>query len=143
MECFPKPAYYDTFHSTAGRIFFNTGITSGKMPDLIDPGACTSPLGAIKFTGQNETNATCPLISNPRPAPIPCASKFDAESADQLSAAIVTASDYEWNGHRYTVRYKQEGKEIEKQLIALKLNHSNSCIRFSDVLKLVDLIGAE
>jgi len=94
-ECFPNLLYYDTFHSTAGQIFFNTSITTGKMPNLTDPGACPLPLGAIKVIGHNETNAACPLISNPRPAPIACTSKFDAETADQISAAMVTSSHCE------------------------------------------------
>ena len=49
----------------------------------------------VGITGQNQTNATCPVISRPRPDPEPCAFSVDKQVADRVSAEMVKASQCE------------------------------------------------
>jgi hypothetical protein len=63
------------------------------MPNIAASDTCPLPLGAITITGQNQTDETCPLVASQRPKPISCATKLDTETADQISAAMVTKSE--------------------------------------------------
>jgi len=79
------------FHT--GRIFFNVSNTTGIMPDITHGGACSVPLGAVRYLGQNETDEQCPLLSWPRPNPTPCAFKIDSNAASQVAPAMMDAAN--------------------------------------------------
>jgi hypothetical protein len=80
-------------HGSLGVIYFNTSNITGVMPDITASSPCAVPLAALGFAGQNQTNATCPLLSSPNPTPIPCAFSVDKQVADQVAKEMVTRSN--------------------------------------------------
>lgn len=77
---------------SVGKIFFDTDRKSGAMPDIATFGPCPFTLGIVGITGQNQTDADCPLVSTPSPAPTSCAFTVDSQAFDQISKAMVDTS---------------------------------------------------
>jgi hypothetical protein len=75
-----------------GSMFFNISNSTGAMPDMKSGGSCSVGLGAVGFTGQNDTDPRCPALSWLRPNPSSCAFSIDNNVTDQVSRAMVNAS---------------------------------------------------
>jgi hypothetical protein len=69
------------------RIFFNTSINSGVMPDLRAFGSCPNASVAIGVEGQSQMNETCVQVTSLDPAP--CAFPVDQQILDRVSKEMV------------------------------------------------------
>ncbi|KAF2674608.1 hypothetical protein BT63DRAFT_462168 [Microthyrium microscopicum] len=94
LGCFGKYIRDDDFNypGRRDRIFFNISKTSGSMPDIRADGSCPPSIGVVGIQGPNQTNPACPLLSTPRPDPIPCAFTVDQQVVDQVSQSMVERS---------------------------------------------------
>lgn len=116
-RCRPAPKQPPYADYTRGLILFNTSNVTGVMPDITSGGPCALPLGAIGYLGANQTDATCPLLSRPRPTPALCAYLIDAQLEDQVSKTMVNESrcgdKFKWPTRAQTCP-KSEGSIVKE-----------------------------
>jgi hypothetical protein len=89
--CFDKGNW--SSHYFSGTINFSTSNTTGikVLPDIA-ASSCASPLGAVDFNGTYQSaQGFCPPLSL-KPEPVLCAYQADAQTAEQVSNAMVVGS---------------------------------------------------
>lgn len=123
-----------TSRGALGRVFFNTSLSSGAMPNITASGACPFTLGTAGILGENNTDAACPLMPSTMPAPVPCSFQINSQMADQVSKAMVANSGCVVNNVTWPL-----GTGIGKQCSSRKESES-TVLKWSPITMVISLL---